>query len=98
MAVFVSLGHFTGHGRELLASGGFTVAWPKSVEAIERRGGRILASYGLLGEYDALVISEWPDERAFLQGVGGLFKHDIITMQTSLAIPLNDLGPYLSQA
>ena len=97
MPIFVSLGRFTEHGRQLLANGGFTAGWPRSIAAMQHDGGRVLASYGLFGEYDALVISEWPDEEAFLRAVGGLFKQDIINMQTSLAIPLDKLGPLMKQ-
>ena len=97
MPVFVTLGRFTPHGREMLAQGQFREQWPKSVAAIEQAGGRLLASYGLLGEYDALVITEWPDEKAYLRGIGGLSRHDVVATQSSVAIPMDQFGDVMSE-
>jgi uncharacterized protein with GYD domain len=93
--IYVTLAKFTPQG--LTALGSLRERWPKAQEAIERGGGRILASYGLIGQYDAIVISEWPSEREFVQGMGAHSEFGLASTLTCEAIELQDFGELLSR-
>ena len=61
MPIFVALGKATETGIRNLEA--FTVRHERAIQRAEEAGGKVLASYALLGHYDYLVIIECPDEK-----------------------------------
>lgn len=88
MQTYVILMDFTTKGAETL--GASAKRFDRFEEGIKALGGRVLSSYGLLGEHDVLIIVELPDERAAFKtlikaAIGGTARSKTFT-----AIPLNE--------
>ncbi len=68
-------------------------------EAIKRVGGKFLDGYELLGRYDAMIIAEYPDEKAAIKATIALNKLIGVTSDTMVAIQIDefdqDLACYL---
>ncbi len=68
-------------------------------EAIKRAGGKFIAGYEILGTYDAMIIAEYPDEKAAIKSTIELNKLIGVSSDTMIAIPIDefdqDLACYL---
>ncbi len=66
MARYIGLISFTEQGIKTIKD------WDKRVsggrERVERSGGKLLDAYLTFGDYDAVVIAEWPSDEAALRG------------------------------
>lgn len=88
MGTYVSLAKLTCDGYRNYKEG------PKKHEeakrAIESAGGKLLAAYAVIGAYDFIFITEFPDER---KAAGVLLKSSAsgeINFQTMVAIPMEE--------
>jgi uncharacterized protein with GYD domain len=59
-------------------------------EQITKGGGKILGSYWTLGRYDAVVISEGPDEKACMKGILGFAE--MVSTETLVALTAEEAG------
>jgi uncharacterized protein with GYD domain len=53
-------------------------------------GGRYVAGYALFGAWDALTVTEFPDEKSAMQSLVALGKMGIFTTQTMSAMPMEE--------
>lgn len=90
MPVFVALGKATDEGIKKL--GGFGPRHEQAVKRAEAAGGKVLASYALLGRFDFLVILECPDERTALRVLTEEAKGGNIRYETLTAIPIDEFA------
>ena len=86
MATYVSLFNYSSEGVKGISS----KRTGQAKEAIEKAGGKYVAAYGLLGPYDAIVIAEYPDEKAATKGVLALSKLIGASSKTMTAIPIEE--------
>ena len=59
---------------------------------VEQMGGRVLAQYATLGQYDFVTVIEAPDERAMAKISVELGSRGTMTSQTLTAMPAADLS------
>ena len=88
MSLFVALGKATETGIRNLES--FAVRHDRAVQRAETAGGKVVASYALLGHYDYMVILDCPDERTAMyiltrEASGGNIRYETMT-----ALPMKD--------
>ena len=68
----------------------------ESNEAIKRAGGKLVGGYETLGAYDAVIIAEYPDERAAMKANIELSKLIGVSSNTLIAIPIQDFDQEIS--
>lgn len=90
MPVFVALGKATDEGVKKL--GGFGPRHEQAVKRAEAHGGKVLASYALLGRFDFLVILDCPDEKAVMRILAEEAKGGNIRYETLTAIPIEEFS------
>ncbi|MCK5576770.1 MAG: GYD domain-containing protein [Dehalococcoidales bacterium] len=90
MATFVALGNLTEQGLKNLEA--LDIRHKKAVENAEKRGGKILASYALLGPYDFLVILEAPDATTAVHILTKEAEHGNVRYQTLEAFPMDEFA------
>jgi uncharacterized protein with GYD domain len=54
-------------------------------QSISAAGGKVVSAYWTLGQYDAIVTVEWPDEKAAMKGFSGLAE--FASSETLVAVP-----------
>lgn len=86
MAKFVMLGHYSTESAKHISA----KRSEKAMELVGQFGGKIVDGYGLLGEYDILVILEAPDIGKALQISVGLTKLLDISFETSPAVSMDE--------
>lgn len=59
-------------------------------DIVKALGGKVIVTYGLLGEYDVVTIMELPDEKAAASAILKICSRGRITAQTMTAIPIDD--------
>ncbi|HEY5332996.1 MAG TPA: GYD domain-containing protein [Solirubrobacterales bacterium] len=59
---------------------------------VEQMGGRVIAQYATLGQYDFVTVIEAPDERAMAKISVELGSRGTMTSQTLTAMPAADLS------
>jgi uncharacterized protein with GYD domain len=57
----------------------------QNTRLIEAKGGKLLAFYGLMGEWDMLVITEFPEEKSAMSALLTVGKAGRLTTQTMTA-------------
>ena len=62
----------------------------QQMRLIESQGGRVIEAYGLMGEWDALFITEFPDEKSAMRALVNTCQSGIGKTQTMTAIPLEE--------
>jgi len=88
MQIFVSLWKFT---REGLIDIRNTPERFKAVnDVVNALGGKIIASYGLMGEYDVMTIMEMPDEKTAASAILKICSRGRVIAHTMVAIPMDD--------
>lgn len=86
MATFVMLGHYSTESAKHISS----KRSEKAMEFVGQFGGKIVDGYGLLGEYDILVILDAPDIGKAMQISVGLTKLLDISFETSPAVGMDE--------
>lgn len=85
MPTYVTLLRFTQSGIENVKETPSRLDRAKA--ACRSAGGQLKAFYLTLGQYDAVVISEFPDERAFLRAFLTIGSAGEVKMETLRAFP-----------
>ena len=62
----------------------------QQIRLIESHGGRLSAAYGLMGEWDVLLVTEFPDEKSAMRALVATCQSGIGTTQTMTALPLEE--------
>lgn len=57
---------------------------------IASHGGKLIAIYGLIGEYDVMTIMEMPDKAAFASTILKICSSGRIGAQSMMAIPIEE--------
>jgi uncharacterized protein with GYD domain len=90
MAVYVALGTITDDGIKNLEA--MSIRHKRAVERAQQRGGKILASYALLGRYDYLVLLEAPDIKSAMYVLTKEAQGGNVRYQTMPAIPMEEFA------
>lgn len=61
-------------------------------QEVEQMGGKVIAQYATLGQYDFVTVIEAPDERAMAKISVELGSRGTMTSQTLTAMPAADLS------
>ncbi len=96
MQTFVILMKFTAKGGETL--GASSQRYERFEEGIRQLGGKILSAYGLLGDYDVLIVAELPDEKAAMKTVIRAASRGTATSKTLTAIPIKQFYALVDEA
>ena len=88
MAVFVALGTVTENGIRNVEA--LSARHKRAVERAEQRGGKVLASYALLGQYDYLVVLEAPDIKTAVYILTKEAQGGNVRYQTMAALPIEE--------
>ena len=92
MATYVTMLDYTTEGVK-----GISAARTEEVkEAIKRAGGKFISGYELLGTYDAMIIAEYPDERAAMKATIELNKLIGVSSNTMIAVPIGEFDQHFS--
>ena len=62
----------------------------QQMQLIESQGGRVIGAYGLMGKWDVLLITEFPDEKSAIRALVSTCQSGIGTTQTMTALPLEE--------
>ena len=62
MPLYVGLAKWTDQGIKSVKDA--TTRWERGRAAFEQAGGRIIGIWWTQGQYDAVVVSEWPDDES----------------------------------
>ena len=88
MATYIMLANFTQKGIEDIKNGPDRVTAAK--ERARQRGGEIKQFYLTLGQYDAVIVVEAPNDEAALTGILQSVSKGYIRTQTLRAFPENE--------
>jgi uncharacterized protein with GYD domain len=88
MPLYVTLAKYTQEGRQNIDQ--VSDRYKDLVNLVESKGGKSIATYGLIGEWDILTISEFPDEKAALGVLVSLGKTGRLTTKTLQAVHMED--------
>jgi uncharacterized protein with GYD domain len=96
MPTFVNLVRFTAEGaKDITKSKG---RWERFQQRVSEAGGRVVGGYGLLGEYDLLVITELPDEKAAMKMAIAASSQGTVSTETFTAVPISEFYNLVDQA
>jgi uncharacterized protein with GYD domain len=82
--MYVTLGKYTAEAMKNIHE--VTERLQQNTRLIESKGGKLLAFYGLMGEWDILVITEFPDEKSAMSTLLTIGKAGRLTTHTMTAI------------
>ncbi len=88
MPLFVALGKLTESGATYLRD--LASRHRHAVANVARGGGKVVASYALLGPYDFLVILDCPDEKVALKVLAREASHGNVRYETMTAVPIEE--------
>jgi uncharacterized protein with GYD domain len=88
MQTYVILMNFTTKGAETLLES--SRRYEQFEEGIRELGGKVVSAYGLLGDYDVLIVAEFPDEKAAMKTVVRAASRGTATSKTLTAIPIKE--------
>lgn len=90
MPLFVTLAKYTQQGRQNI--NGVPERFQNARSLIESKGGKVIAIYGLLGEWDLMAITESPDEKVAMSIAMTISKQGKIAAQTMTAVSEADFA------
>lgn len=88
MPLYVTLAKYTQQGRQNI--NGVPERFQNARRLVESKGGRVIALYGLLGEWDLMAITESPDEKTAMHIAMTIGKQGNISAQTMTAVSEED--------
>ena len=86
MPTYVTLFNYSAAGFKALSE----ERHQEQVRLIESQGGRVIGAYGLMGEWDVLFITEFPDEKSAMRTLLTICQSGMGTTQTMTALPLEE--------
>jgi uncharacterized protein with GYD domain len=90
MPLYVTLMKYTQQGRQNI--NGVPERFQNSRSLVESKGGKVIAIYGLLGEWDLMAITESPDEKTAMSITMAIGKQGNISAQTMTAVSEEDFA------
>jgi uncharacterized protein with GYD domain len=84
MPLYVTLMKYTQQGRQHINSAPERFHNARSL--VESKGGKVIAIYGLLGEWDLMAITESPDEQTAMSIAMTIGKQGNVAGQTMMAV------------
>lgn len=69
----------------------------EDIAAIEKSGGEFHGLWLTFGEYDAVGITELPDDETAMRLVGHLDRNRETRTETLKAMPVDEIGPLLTE-
>lgn len=88
MPLYVTLGKYTAEAMKAINE--VPERFEQNRSLIESRGGKLLAVYGLMGAWDLLAISEFPDEKSAMSALLTIGKAGRITTETMTAVSMEE--------
>ena len=95
MPIYVALGKATDQGSQVL--GNLSNRHSRARERVEAVGGKLLASYALMGQYDYLAIADFPDERVAMQFMVKEAKRGHVKYETMNALPMDEFAKLVEE-
>jgi uncharacterized protein with GYD domain len=86
MPTYVTLFRYSSEGFKHLNEEGRQ----QQIRRIEAHGGQVKDAYGLMGEWDVLFITEFPDEKSAMSALVTTCQSGMGTTQTMTALPWAD--------
>ncbi len=88
MPVYVTLWKYTRDGLMDIKNTASRFEAVKKI--ITNHGGKLIAIYGLIGEFDVMTIMELPDKSAFATVIMKICSSGRITAESMMAIPIQE--------
>ncbi|MCX8042580.1 MAG: GYD domain-containing protein [Desulfobacterota bacterium] len=88
MQTFITLWKFTKEG--LIDIRNTPERFKSTCDIIASLGGKLVAAYGLIGEYDVMTIMEMPDEKAATAAIVRICSKGRVLSHTMLALPMDE--------
>jgi uncharacterized protein with GYD domain len=86
MPTYVTLFNYSAEGFKELSE----ARRQQQMHLIESQGGRVIGAYGLMGQWDVLLITEFPDEKSAMRALVSTCQSGVGTTQTMPAIALEE--------
>jgi len=96
MPLYVTLGTYTAEAMQHISE--VPQHFQRNRSLIESGGGKLIGVYALMGEWDLLVITEFPDEKRALSALLTICKTGRMTTQTMTALPFEEFATLASNA
>ena len=90
MPLYVTLAKYTQQGRQNI--NGVPERFQHARRLVESKGGKVVAIYALLGEWDLMAITESPDEKTAMSIAMAIGKQGNISAQTMTAVSEEDFA------
>jgi uncharacterized protein with GYD domain len=84
MPVYVTLGKYTSEAMKNINE--VPDRLQQNTRLIESKGGKLVAFYGLMGEWDILAITEFPDEKSAMSALLTIGKAGRLATHTMTAV------------
>jgi uncharacterized protein with GYD domain len=96
MPVYVTLGKYTAEAMKNIHE--VSERLQQNTQLIEAKGGKLIAFYGLMGEWDILAITEFPNEKSAVSALLMIGKAGRVSTQTMTAIAGEEFATLAKQA
>ena len=88
MPVFVSLVRVTEKGKETIRDVGGRYESVK--KWVEEAGGKVLSTYVVFGQYDYVMVSEFPTEKEAVRALTKVVSRGTLGLETMYAMPIEE--------
>ena len=96
MPMYVTLGKYTAEAMKNIHE--VSERLRQNTQLIEAKGGKLIAFYGLMGEWDILAITEFPDEKSAVSTLLTIGKAGRLSTRTMTAIAGEEFATLATQA
>lgn len=96
MPFFVALGKLTTEGAAYMRD--LSLRHKHAAANAERLGGKLLASYALMGQYDFLAILDCPNEKVAMKILAKEASHGNVRYETMTAVPIEEFAKLVDEA
>jgi uncharacterized protein with GYD domain len=93
---FINLVRFTTEGAKSI--GESKKRYELFEQGVKAVGGRVVGSYGVLGDYDLISITELPDEKAAVKVSVAAMLRGTVSIKTLTALPIKEFYSVVDEA
>ena len=93
MATYLMFGNYNAEGVKGISAG----RTKKAAEVIGKCGGKLEAIYALLGEFDLVLIAQFPGTKEVVKASLGLTKLTGVSFSTAEAVPVEEFDKISSE-
>jgi uncharacterized protein with GYD domain len=93
---FINLVRFTTEGAKSI--GESKKRYELFEQGVKAVGGRVVGSYGVLGDYDLISITELPDEKAAVKVSVAAMTRGTVSIKTLTALPIKEFYSVVDEA